>query len=708
MGPQGWFEVGIRADNLARVTTASPSSVHSASERISKQLRLLAVALLALILSLPLRADQASAAYKRGVHAESHNQYEQAYDAYNTAHTLKPQDAKYFTAYARMRFYVSAEDVRTGQQLLDAGKLQEALKKFQRAAEIDETNFFAQAQARQIADILRKQAQREQVAAVGRSPLAQAADDAGGPIELGAISSTLVNLRLTESSTLVYKTIGKLAGVNVLFDTDYKPQKISIELNDVTLREAFDMVAVQSKTFWQATSSNTILVAADTPAKRKEIQATSMKTFYLRNVANPAELQEAANTLKGILDISRIQLIPAQNAMILRGTPDQMVLAQKLLEDIDKPKSEVEIDVTVLSVSRSKLLTLGAVPPTSINVNLTSPTTSTTTSVTTGSGNSATGTTTSGGGFTLNDLKNLNATNVVISIPPYSFTALAGDSNTKVLQKPQLWAVDNQKATLKVGDRIPIATGSFGASGGTQGYGALVNTQFQYIDVGVNIDITPHIHSDREVTLKMTLEISSVTGTQNIGGINQPTIGQRRIDLESRLRDGEVNLVGGILDDTETQSLSGYPLLSKIPILKYFFAQEAKQKQEDEIVFAITPHIVRSQELTGQNLRLVDLGAGGSVSVRHTDPRKAAATTPAATDVGSPNDRAPATDPNETGPAVASPQIPPHSPAATGSIGTGSPAPPPKSPSSNNLAQPVSPRTALPPAAGSTQSHGPP
>jgi general secretion pathway protein D len=428
-----------------------------------------------------------------------------------------------------------------------------------------------------------------------------------------------------------------------------------------------------------------------------------MKAFYLRNVSTPAELQEAANTLKGILDITRIQLIPAQNAMILRGTPDQMVLAQKLLEDIDKPKSEVEIDIAVLSVSRSKMLTLGAVPPTSVNVNLTSPTTSTTTSVTTGSGNSATGTTSSGSGFTLNDLKNLNATNIVVSIPPYSFTALAGDSNTKVLQKPQIWAVDNQKATLKVGDRIPIATGSFGASGGTQGYGALVNTQFQYIDVGVNIDITPHIHSDREVTLKMTLEISSVTGTQNIGGINQPTIGQRRIDLESRLRDGEVNLVGGILDDTETQSLSGYPLLSKIPILKYFFAQEAKQKQEDEIVFAITPHIVRSQEVTGQNLRLVDLGAGGSVSVRHTDPRKAAAAQPAATDVGSPqNDRAPATDPNETGPAVASPQIPAHLPTAS------SPTPPPKSLSSKNPAQPVGPGTALPPTAGTARSYGPP
>jgi general secretion pathway protein D len=152
---------------------------------------------------------------------------------------------------------------------------------------------------------------------------------------------------------------------------------------------------------------------------------------------------------------------------------------------------------------------------------------------------------------------------------------------------------------------------------------ALVNTQFQYLDVGVNIDVTPHIHSEHDVTLKMTLEVSSVSGTQNIGGISQPIIGQRRIEHETRLEDGEVNLVGGILEDTETHSLSGYPWLTKVPILKYLFAQEDKQRQENEIVFAITPHIVRALDVTDENLRVVDLGRGSSVTVSHVDPRKA-------------------------------------------------------------------------------------
>ena len=612
-----------------------------------KQKYILGVLLFVLLLSVPGNADQASSAYKRGTRAESQQQYQQAYEAYAQAHKLKPNDPKYFAAYVRLRFQVAGEHVHAGQQLQSEGKLQEALAEFQLAAKIDNTNFVAEAEARQTEEMIRKQARAKEPAPVVQEPLAKQAENAGGPVELEPLSSTQINLRLTESVNFVYKTIGKLAGINVLFDSDFKGSKLSIELNNVTLREALDSVALQSKTFWQATSPNTIVVAADTPAKRKELQNTVMKTFYLKNVSTPAELQEAASTLKGILDFTRIQLIPTQSALVLRGTPDQMVLADLLLEDIDKPKSEVMIDIAVLQVSRDVTRTLGGVPPSTVTVAATP-----ITSGNTGAGTSTSGTTSNGNGFTFDSLRYLNATNFIVTIPPYSFTAIAGDSNTKVLQKPQLWALNDQKATLKIGDRIPIATGSFGATGGTQGYGALVNTQFQYIDVGVNIDITPHIHSDREVTLKMTLEISSVTGTTSIGGISQPTIGQRRVDLELRLLDGEINLVGGILEDTETQSLSGYPGLLKVPILKYFFAQEDKQRQENEIIFAITPHIVRAQELTDQNLRLVDLGAGNSVTVRRKDAAKAsAAPLPTAPQSGTPpNVQAPAPEPHTTAP----------------------------------------------------------
>jgi general secretion pathway protein D len=665
------------------------------------------VLLLILALSLEGNADQASAAYKRGTKAEAHDQYDTAYQAFREAHGLKPKDPKYFAAYVRARFYAAVQHVRTGQQLEGAGKFQEALQEFQLAAQIDDTNFVATEEARKVAEVIRKQARGKEASITYSEPLAKIAEQAEGPVELEPLTDTLINLKLGENVTFIYKTIGKLAGINVLFDADFKPQKVTIELNDVTLKQALDAVALQSKTFWQATASNTILVAADTPAKRKELQNTVMKTFYLRNISTPAELQEAANTLKSILDINRIQLIPTHNALVLRGTTDQMVLAELLLEDIDKPKPEVVVDVAVLQVSRNRMLTLGAVPPSTVTLAV-NPAVS---AATTGSGSSGTGSSSgsssgsSGGSLTLNSLRYLNATNFVVSIPPYSFTAITSDNDTKLIQKPEIWALDNEKATLKIGDRIPIATGSFGATGGTQGYGALVNTQFQYIDVGVNIDITPHIHSDREVTLKMTLEISSVTGSQNIGGITQPIIGQRRVDLESRIADGEINLVGGILEDTETHSLSGYPGLAKLPILKYLFAQDDKQRQENEIVFAIMPHIVRSQELTDENLRLVDVGAGNSVTIRRSDSKKSAPASTGAKDSSTPQSkRTPA--PGATAPTPSEPPANSPAPANDASPGASSPQPI-KSSSPNDPAESSNPPPTGARAGGTSQLHPP-
>jgi general secretion pathway protein D len=551
---------------------------------------------------LPGYADQAGSEYKRGVKAEMQNDYDHAFEAFKKAHQAKPKDPKYLEAYLRLRFYAANEHVRTGQLLRDGGKLTEALAEFQRATEIDGSSFIAQQEVRRATDSIRKQALREESRAALRSPLAKSAEEAEGPIELRAFPTAPTNLRMTEAADKIYKILGKLAGVNVLFDPDFKPQRISIELNDVTPREALNMVAMQTKTFWQAASPNTIFVAADTAGKRKELQNNVMKTFYLKNVSTPTELQEAANTVKGMLDVSRVQLVPTQSAIILRGTVAQMILAEKLFSDIDKPKSEVVIDIAVMQISRDRLRTLGTNVPTSASITLVPGT---------GGSGSGSGSGGSSGSFTLNSLRNLVADNFQVSIPGASLTFLMSGSNSKLIQNPEIRVLDNEKATLKIGDRVPISTGSFqsGLSGG-------VNTQFQYLDVGVNIDITPHIHSEGEVTLKMVLEISSVTGTQNIGGISQPVIGQRRIEHEVRLKDGEVNLIGGILEDTETGSLSGYPWLTKIPILKYLFGQETKDRRENEIVFSITPHIIRSQELSDQNLRLVDVGAGNAVDVR--------------------------------------------------------------------------------------------
>jgi general secretion pathway protein D len=572
------------------------------------KIRLLMCVMLAGTVVLPVLAESAESAFKAGARAEKKNDFDVAYQAFKKAHEAKPSDPKYMASFLRMRFYASAQHIHAGELLRDDGKLQEALAEFRLGAQMDPSNFAAQGQVRRTTDLIQKQITQKETANQPKaqpSYLEKEARGAMGPVSLDYKADMPVSLHLTATTDVVYKTIAKLAGINVLMDPEYKPQKINFELKDVTLGEALAMVAMQSKTYWRPLSSNTIMVTSDNGAKRKELEQSVMKTFYLRNAATPADLQQAAGTLKGILDISHIQVTPEQRSLTLRGTPDQMVLAQKLLDDVDKAKAEVVIDIMVMEVNRDKLRTIGTNPPTSASVTL-APGGATT------SGSSGS----SGSSLTLNSFTSLNAGSFAVSIPGVSFSLLASDNNTKVIQRPEIRVLDGEKASLKIGDRVPIATGSF-----QSGLGGSVNTQFQYLDVGVNIDITPYVHADHEITLKTSLEISSVAGVQNIGGFNQPTIGQRRIEHLARLADGEVNLIAGILNDTDTQSMGGYPWLMKIPILRYLFGQETKERQTSEIVFAITPHIIRSNDITDDNLRMVDVGSSNNVTYRRADAK---------------------------------------------------------------------------------------
>lgn len=605
----------------------------------------LAILLAVVAISLPAFADHAKDAYAQGVRAERQGDLDAAYVCYKQAYTATPDNARYLTAYMRMRFSAAAQHSHNGQVLRNTGALAEAMAEFQRAVEIDSSSFIAQQELRRTAEMIRRQ-ERQRAAPKAEPAASKLEETASAPLELQPLSTAAISLHITANADSVYKTIGKLAGLNVVVDPDYRPSRITVDLSDVTLREALDMVGLQSKAFWHPVLANTIFVATDSPAKRKELEQNVMKTFYLRNISTPAELQEAANVVRQILDVSRVQLLQAQDALILRGTPDQMVLAEKLLADIDKPKSEVIIDIAVMEVSRDRLRNLGTTLPTSTSIGV----------VPSSSGAASSG---SSGGTSLKSLASMNTTNLLTSaIPSATFQFLSTDSNTKILQNPQIRALNDEKATLKIGDRVPIATGSF--QPGISGAGSispLVSTQFQYLDVGVNIDITPHIHSDSEVTLKMALEISSVTGTQNIGGITQPVIGQRRIDHEARLADGEVNLLAGILEGTETQSMSGYPWVSRIPILKYLFAQDTREHTETEIIFAITPHIVRAQEMTEDNLRQVDIGNGSQITLRRLAP--AAAPGAAASAAGSPAGPA-KPQPSAPVPGPAVPAGPPH------------------------------------------------
>ena len=611
---------------------------------MTRLIRPAAVLLLVMTVVLPLAADKAKSLYNKGKDAEARQNYEMAYDFYKQAYDLKPKDLLYRTSFQRMRFLSAASHVHRGQLLREAGKLDEALAEFQKATDIDSSSFIAQQELRRTQQMIDESKNPQpQAAASPPNSLKRRLEQALGPVELAPISNSPITLKLTEDSKVIYETVGKLAGINVLFDPDYTSRRIKIELNGVTLEEALEIIAMESKTFWRPVTSNTIFVASDNPAKRKELEQSVIKTFYMTNLSQPTELQDVVNAMRTILEVSRIQQLPSQSAIVVRGTPDQIALAQKLIDDLDKAKPEVIVEVAVMQVSRDKIRTLGINPPTSAtvalqsNINTTTP--ATTTNGTTVNTNTSSGTPNQ---INLNRINNLNATDFQVTIPQATATALLSDTNTKLIQNPQIRALDGQKASLKIGDRVPVATGSFQPGIGGVGINPLVNTQFQYLDVGVNIDITPHVHGGREVTLKMSLDISAVTSTTNIGGINQPVIGQRKIEHEIRLKDGEVNLLGGILEDQQTKALSGIPGLSNIPILKYLFSQTNTEHRENEIVFVLVPHIVRGQDISGRNQEMLDVGTANAIELRHFSKQPPAPTSQNQNQTAPPAPQAPA------------------------------------------------------------------
>jgi general secretion pathway protein D len=583
--------------------------------------------LLVAVATLPAIADKAKSLYAKGEDAEARQKYVAAYEFYKQAYDLKPRDLRYRTSFERIRFEAAASIVHDGQKLREEGKLDDAVAAFRRAMEIDPSLFIAKQELEHTLKMIEEQRNPTPPPAGPPAALERRVHELPGPVELAQISNVPVTLKmLATKSDVVYRTVGQLAGINVLLDPDYIPKPINVDLNGVSLEDALEITALESKTFWRPVTPNTIFVAQDNVQKRKELEQSVLKTFYLTNLSAPTELQDIVNAIRAVLDVQRVQQLLSQNAVIVRGTPDQIALAQKLVEDLDKARPEVIIDIAVMQISKDKSRTLGLSPPTSASVqlqdNLTNSTTTTSTTTTTPSA--------SGTGINLNSLASLTAENFQVTIPSANLSAVMGDTDTKLIQNPQIRSLDNQKASLKIGERLPVATGSFQPGIGGVGINPLVNTQFQYIDVGVNIDVTPHVHSDREVSLKITMEISSEIGQASIGGITQPIIGQKKVDLgEIRLKDGESSLIGGIMDDSQTKSLSGIPGLAQIPILKYLFGQTTQDHSSDETVFAITPHVIRGSEVSEINQRAIDIGTSTTISLRHVNhPQVAPTQTP--------------------------------------------------------------------------------
>jgi general secretion pathway protein D len=563
--------------------------------------------------------------FNQGRKAETLQDYDAALGYYQKALKADPYNANYKIKLNQIRFEAGELHVKQGLALQKKGDLQGAAGEFQRAQTIDPSSPVAEQELRKTVDMIAEKNRETDAAAElpadsGQPPLASM------PPEIKPLSGAPINLTASNDAKIVFETIGKLAGLTVVFDPDFPARRISVVLTNVTLEQALEIVSLQSKSFVKPVTENIIFVIPDQPQKRRDYEEQVIKTFYLSNTVQPQDLTEIVTGLRQLLDLKRIQQLNSQNAIIVRDTPDKLLLAGKMISDIDKAKPEVVVQVEVLQARTDRLRDLGVLPGQQATLAF-APNGTTTTS----------GGTTTTNPLTLKNLKHLSTKDYTVTLPGATANAVLTDTYTKIIQNPEIRSVDGQPAKLRVGDRVPVATGSFqagvgvGSTGGAGFVNPLVNTQFTYLDVGVNVDITPRVHPNHEVSLKIKVEVSSVTGTSTIGGIQQPIISQRTLDHEIRLKEGEANVLGGLFERTDTKTLNGWPGLAKIPFLRYLFSDEKTDHQENEVLIVLIPRIVRMPEWTKANLRSMYSGSETNVQVkRETDIRAPSAQPPTA------------------------------------------------------------------------------
>ena len=453
--------------------------------------------------------------FTQGKKAEALQDYDAAFNFYQKAAKADPYNASYKIKLNRARFEASELHVKRGVELRNQGNLPGAASEFQRAQAIDPGSPIADQELRKTVEMI---AEKNRAADAAAEPPSDSNEQplASMPPEIKPLSRAPINYKASSDAKVVFDTIGKLAGLTVVYDPDFPARRITVDLVNVTLEQALEIVSLESKAFVKPVTENIIFVIPDQPQKRRDYEEQVVKTFYISNTIQPQDLTEIVTGLRQLLDLKRIQQLNSQNAIIVRDTPDKLLLAEKMIHDIDKAKPEVVVQVEVLEARTDRLRDLGILPGQTATIAINPNNTATSSSSSTS--------TTSNSGINLGQLRHLNSTDYVVTLPSLTANAVLTDTNTKIIQNPEVRSVDGQTAKLKIGDRIPIATGSFssgiGIAGGTAGgINPLVNTQFTYQDVGVNIDLTPRVHPNREVSMKLKVEVSAHTNDVSIGGI---------------------------------------------------------------------------------------------------------------------------------------------------------------------------------------------
>jgi general secretion pathway protein D len=590
------------------------------------QLRALS-ALCAILIAIPpnleARTKKGDKLVKQGQAAEARGEFVAALRLFEQAVNEDPSDTAYLMAMRRTRFRAGQSHVEAGARLRAEGKLEEALSEFQRAISIDPSSPIALQELRRTNDMIAQKG-RVDPAVAGLTPAEAIRKDVErrvqliqSPPELKPITPQISTLKMNNQPVRVlYETVAKLAGINVVFDSQMTARtNHNVDLTNIPLDEALDYIALLTKTFWKPVSTNTIFVTDDNVTKRRDYEDEVVKVFYINNTTSAQEFQEIATVIRSLTEIRRVFTYNAQRAMLVRGTRDQVALAEKLVNDLDRPKAEVVVDVIVMEASqtntRDLALALGAAgTATGLNFPI---------SFTRG----ATGTTSPS--VPLDQINRLSWSDWSTTFPGAIIQAFESDRRARVLQSPQVRASDGMKVSLRLGDRIPYATGSFQPGVGGVGVNPLVSTQFNFADVGVNVDITPQVHGPEELTLHVELEVSAVRERVVIGGIEQPVIGQRKSVADLRLRSGEISLLGGNQGSNDSRNANGLPGLVSIPALGWLGGQTRNIKERTELLIALLPRVIRVPDYTLQNTRSIYAGSDQVIKLNYAQPAAAAA-----------------------------------------------------------------------------------
>ncbi len=550
--------------------------------------RPLAAALILLLLGFGASGCATAAAMRAGQSAEQLQDYDRAIVEYTKALRENPDNQSARLALDRMRLRSSLEHLTRGRRLHAAGRLDESLVELQIAAELNPTSADIQDLLATVRTQLRTQVATSREGKTDLETLIERASTLP-PLGTDLPDDTRLPADLVfpqASARVVYTALAKFANVNLVFDPEFRDQLVTIDLRNATLQSALDALSSATRTFYRVTAQRTITVVPDTPGKRREYEEEVLQTFFLSN----ADIKETVDLLRIVVDARRIAPVAGANAISIRDTRARVTAAGRLIDAIDKARPEVVIDVELLEVDRTRFKEFG--------LQLASPE----------SPGISGGAVIEGDDVTVRDLRNLTQSDILLTnLPGLFYRLLKTDTNTRTLASPQLRTTEGMPAQARFGERVPVPITQF-APIATGGINQQPITSFQYEPIGVNIDITPRTHHNDDVSLALKIEISSVSGA-GFGGL--PTFASRSISTVIRLRDGETNLLAGLIRDDERDVMSGIPGLSDIPFVGRLFAHTRRESQETDIVLTLTPRIVRVLDLSESDLRPFLIGRDG-------------------------------------------------------------------------------------------------